>query len=57
MIQDLLDHRRVFNSGDDLHRATTEIAGLDVDLEHAFQALIQRAGQYTGTARGKDSRM
>lgn len=39
MIQDLLDHRRAFNTGDDLHRATAQIAGLDVDLEHAFQAL------------------
>ena len=35
----LLDHYRVFNTGNDLDRATAFAAGFDIDMEHTFQAL------------------
>jgi hypothetical protein len=37
--EDLLDHRRIFDAGDDFHRATAFLAGLDVDIENALEAL------------------
>ena len=37
--ENLLDHHRVFDAGDDLYGATAAFAGFDVDVEHPFQAL------------------
>jgi hypothetical protein len=34
-----LDHHRIFDACDDAHRAAAARAGLDVDAEHALQAL------------------
>jgi hypothetical protein len=34
-----LDHHRIFDARDDAHRAAAARAGLDVDAEHALQAL------------------
>jgi len=34
-----LNHRRVCDAGDHVHRAAAFPAGLDVDAEYAFQAL------------------
>jgi len=42
MLEDLLDHRRVFDTGNDLHPPTTVPAGLDVDPEYALQTLRPR---------------
>ena len=39
VIQYPLDHRRVFDTRDDLDRAAALRAGLDVDLEHSLEAL------------------
>ena len=39
MLEGLLDHRRVFDTGNDLHPPTTVPAGLDVDPEHALETL------------------
>jgi hypothetical protein len=33
MIEDYLDHRRIFDARDDLNRATTVLSGQDVDLD------------------------
>jgi hypothetical protein len=33
MIEDLLDHRRIFDAGDDLDSAAAFPAGLDVNVE------------------------
>jgi len=35
MIQDSLDHRRVFDASDGLDGAAAAVAGFDVDPEHA----------------------
>jgi hypothetical protein len=35
----LLNHYRIFNAGDDLDTAAAAVAGLDVDVEYAFQIL------------------
>ncbi len=35
----LLDHRWVFDTGGGLHRPSTMLAGLDIDLEYTFQTL------------------
>jgi len=37
--EDLLDHHRILDAGDDAHRPAAGRAGLDVDLEHALEAL------------------
>jgi len=37
--QDLFDHHRLFNAGGDLNVAAAVLAGLDVDIEYALQAL------------------
>ena len=37
--EDLLDHHRVLDAGDDAHRPAAHRAGLDVDAEHALEAL------------------
>ncbi len=37
--QDLLDHYRVFNAGDDFHGAAAAAAGLDVDIENTLEPL------------------
>ena len=37
--EDLLNHERIFDAGDDLNAAATAVAGFDVDLEYALQAL------------------
>jgi hypothetical protein len=39
MRQNPLDHRRVFNAGDDLDLPGAPLAGLDVDIEHPLQPL------------------
>jgi hypothetical protein len=39
MGQYLLDHHRVLNAGNHLHRATAFTAGLDVDVENPLEAL------------------
>ncbi len=39
MRENLLDHHRVLDAGDDPERATTGRTGLDVDAEDAHQAL------------------
>jgi len=36
MLEDLLDHRRVFDTGNDLHPPTTAPAGFYVDSEYAL---------------------
>jgi len=36
MIQDLFDHRLVFDVGDDLHDIAALVAGFGIDVEHAF---------------------
>ena len=50
MIEDFLDHARIFDARDDLDRATTVLAGQDVDLEHPLQPL--RPG-HRDVARGR----
>ena len=42
VLKDLFDHRRIFDARDDLDRATTVLAGLDIDLEHPLQSLRLR---------------
>ncbi len=37
--EDRLDHYRIFDARDDAHGAAAARAGLDVDAEHALQAL------------------
>lgn len=39
MLEDLLDHRRVFDTGKALDGAAAFTAGIDVDVEHPFEAL------------------
>jgi transposase-like protein len=39
VIEDLLDHYRIFNTGNHLHGAAADTAGLDVDVEYTFEAL------------------
>ena len=39
VIQDPLDHRRVFDTRDDLDRSSTIRTGLHIYLEHALEAL------------------
>jgi hypothetical protein len=36
--EDLLDHHRIVDAGDDLNLAAAALAGLDVDIEHPLQA-------------------
>ncbi len=38
VFEDLFDHRRVLNTGDDFDGAATCLTGLDVNPEHAFEA-------------------
>ena len=38
MGEDLLDHQRVFDAGDDLDAAAASLTGLDVDVEYPLQA-------------------
>ena len=45
MREDLLDHHRVLDAGDDLHCATTPLTPLDVDLEHALEAARPAHGE------------
>ena len=40
--EDLLDHRRFFDAGDDLDVTAAVLAGLDVDVENALQTLRLR---------------
>lgn len=42
MIEYLLDHRGVFDAGDDPHRTPAGRAGLDVDIENAPETLRPR---------------
>jgi len=35
--EDLLNHHRSFDTGDDLDGAAAAVAGLDVDVEYSFQ--------------------
>ena len=37
--EDLLNHDRSFDAGDELDAAAAAVAGFDVDLEYALQAL------------------
>ena len=39
VVKDLFDHGWIFNARDHFHRTAAGFAGLDVDLEHALQAL------------------
>jgi hypothetical protein len=39
MRQDLFDDHRVFDAGDNFHRATAGLTGLDIDPEHALETL------------------
>ena len=39
MRQDALDHRRIFDARNHLHRSATGGADLNIDFEHALQAL------------------
>ena len=39
MVEDLSDHPRVFNTGNDLHPPATAPAGLDVDPKYALETL------------------
>ena len=43
MIEDESDDVGVVDGGDDLHRPATVLAGLDVDVEHALEALRRGA--------------
>jgi hypothetical protein len=43
VIQDLPDHHRILDAGDDPDGPTAGLAGLNVDIEHPLQAL--RPGQ------------
>ena len=42
MIEDLSDHRWIFDARDDLDRTPTMLAGQDVDLEYTLQPLGPR---------------
>jgi hypothetical protein len=42
--EDLLDHYRIFNTGNHLHGAAADTAGLDVDFEYTFEALCPSHG-------------
>jgi hypothetical protein len=42
MAEDALDNIRVFNTGDDLDRATPSLAGRDFDIERTLQAACLR---------------
>lgn len=50
MLEDTVDDGRVFDAGDDPERPATVAAGLDVDAEHALEALRPRHGR---TALGR----
>ena len=39
VIEDLPDHRRVFDAGNHLHRAGAFATGLNVDIENTLEAL------------------
>ena len=39
MRQDLFDHGGIFDARDHLHRTTTVVTGLDINLEHPLQPL------------------
>jgi hypothetical protein len=39
MRQYLPDHRRILDTGDDLHRTAAGLTGLNIDPEHALEAL------------------
>ncbi len=39
VIEDLLDHHRVFDAGDDFHGTAAGAAGLDVDIEYTLEPL------------------
>ena len=39
VIEDLLDHRRVFDAGNHLHRAGAFATGLNVDIKYTLEAL------------------
>jgi hypothetical protein len=40
--EDLLDHHRVFNAGNDPDAAATSLAGLEIDVDHVLEALRLR---------------
>jgi len=42
MIEDLFDHRRIFDARDHLDRTTTMLAGQDVDLNYPLRTLRPR---------------
>ena len=44
MIEDLADDQRVFNAGNDLHWAAANMAGFDIDAEHALEPLCPGHG-------------
>ena len=43
MGQDSLDHRRIFNAGNNLNLPRTTLAGLDIDIEHPLESSPQGA--------------
>ena len=55
MVEDFLDHRRIFDAPDHLDRATTVLAGLDIDLDQiAWSDLEQPQAGPEGA--GQDAR-
>ena len=42
MGEDLLDHHRIFDAGDDLDLACASLAGFNVDVEYALQSARPR---------------
>ena len=44
MLENLRDHDRIFNAGDDLYCTTAELTSLDVDPEYPLKALCPRQG-------------
>ena len=57
VLEYLLDYHRIFDAGDDLDVTAAVLAGLDVDVENALQALrlrlIAMDGKYAGFAGAK----
>ena len=54
MIQYASDDVRFFDAGDDLHGATADLAGLDVDVEHVLEALRPGHGGALRAVRSED---
>ena len=55
MIEDLLDHRRVFNAGNHLHRVGALATGLNVDIKYTLEALSQVIDARRSAGDGRSS--